>query len=322
MSKFNIEEVKEYFDSRGYTLLSTNYINTKTPLQFICKCGRVSKTSFSNFRVSFKTLKGYRCRKCTTLLSFDKVKKCFQENNYTLLETNYVNCTAPMKFICPQGHIAKMCFSNFQRGHRCKKCSHIIAINKTKLPFEYVKKYFEDNNCTLLEKEYKNAETKMKYICSCGEHAVTIWSRFHSGGRCVSCFGKRLSKLRRNPDRELVRRNSIFSKRCNAMVRRALKYMGEKKNKKTEVILGYTRKELFKHLINHPNWDKVKNGDWSIDHIFPIKAFIEHGITDMKIINCLENLQPLDLLENKKKHDKYSEEEFLKWLAGKSVKQE
>jgi hypothetical protein len=38
-----------------------------------------------------------------------------------------------------------------------------------KLTYEYVSNYFEDRGCILLEKEYINNHTKMRYICNCGD---------------------------------------------------------------------------------------------------------------------------------------------------------
>jgi len=37
-----------------------------------------------------------------------------------------------------------------------------------KVLFEDVKKCFEENECELLENEYINQNTKMKFNCSCG----------------------------------------------------------------------------------------------------------------------------------------------------------
>jgi len=63
-------------------------------------------------------------------------------------------------------------------------------------------------------------------------------------------------------------------------------------------LLGYTARELQSHLEKHPSWEKLKDTDWHLDHIFPIKAFFEHGITDIALINCLDNLQPLSQKKN------------------------
>jgi hypothetical protein len=48
-----------------------------------------------------------------------------------------------------------------------------------------------------------------------------------------------------------------------------------------------------------------------------MKAFVDHGIFDLKIINHLENLRPLDANENLCKNGKYDKDEFFKWLQQK-----
>ena len=58
---------------------------------------------------------------------------------------------------------------------------------------------------------------------------------------------------------------------------------------------------------------------YNMDHIFPIKAFIEYKIEDVKVINSLDNLQPMLLIDNMKKSDKYNKEEFAKWLKTKNI---
>ena len=90
--------------------------------------------------------------------------------------------------------------------------------------------------------------------------------------------------------------------------------MGEKKKDKTHKLLGYTPQQLQEHIQNHPNWNSVKDGDWHLDHIFPIIAFLEHGIKDISVICCLENLQPLSKKDNCKKNDNYDKKEFKRFL--------
>jgi hypothetical protein len=46
---FDIEEdVRPRFTERGYTLLSTEYVDAKSPLKYICTCGAVCETSLAN----------------------------------------------------------------------------------------------------------------------------------------------------------------------------------------------------------------------------------------------------------------------------------
>lgn len=71
------------------------------------------------------------------------------------------------------------------------------------------------------------------------------------------------------------------------------------------------------YKITCKNWATIKDENWHIDHVFPIKAFMEHNIHDIKIINCLENLQPLTKTDNLTKSDKYDKSHFLEWLLSK-----
>ena len=53
--------------------------------------------------------------------------------------------------------------------------------------------------------------------------------------------------------------------------------------------------------------------------IMRIHAFLEHEITDVKLINSLDNLQPLLAKENSKKNNKYDKDLFLVWLQIKGI---
>ena len=60
--RFTIEQVREKFAERGAVLLSTEYKNSSTPLEYICpNCGEVAKMSLSNFQ------RGYDCSNCKRL---------------------------------------------------------------------------------------------------------------------------------------------------------------------------------------------------------------------------------------------------------------
>ena len=66
--------------------------------------------------------------------------------------------------------------------------------------------------------------------------------------------------------------------------------------------------------MSHPNWPNVKDGEWHLDHIYPIIAFVERGIKDIKMMCHLENLQPLSGRANCHKNRKYDKKEFEVWL--------
>lgn len=107
---------------------------------------------------------------------------------------------------------------------------------------------------------------------------------------------------------------NLFPKKIYGALDRCFKYTGERKMDHSNKLLGYTPRQLQEHVHTHPNWEKVKDGQWHLDHIFPIIAFIENGIRDISIICCLENLQPLQGKKNCQKNDKYDKDKFLEWL--------
>lgn len=77
-------------------------------------------------------------------------------------------------------------------------------------------------------------------------------------------------------------------------------------------ILGYTPSDLKIHLESKweswMSWDNYGLGDgcWVIDHIRPVKSFYDEGITDISIINSLDNLQPLCFRANLSKGCQYN----------------
>ena len=66
-----------------------------------------------------------------------------------------------------------------------------------KLTYEYVKNYFEEQRCKLLEKEYINNYTKMKYKCNCGGVSKISFANFQKGHRCMECGTEKRSKKQR-----------------------------------------------------------------------------------------------------------------------------
>lgn len=124
-------------------------------------------------------------------------------------------------------------------------------------------------------------------------------------------------------DRKKVDFKKQFAKKIYSMLRRCYLSFNIKKQNRSFDFLGYTQYQLGEHITKHPNFvNATKNGNMHIDHIFPIQAFIDYGlckIEHIKIINCLENLQPLDAIENISKSDKYDKDEFLKFLKAKGI---
>lgn len=88
---------------------------------------------------------------------------------------------------------------------------------------------------------------------------------------------------------------SAFMRSC---IRRLLK--SETKRMVTSKDLYYTRSDLIEHLESlfedGMSWDNY--GEWHIDHIKPISAFIREGNLNHNEVNALDNLQPLWAKDN------------------------
>jgi len=257
----------------------------------------------------------------TKKLTLDFVREKFKEQGYTLLSTEYINSKQKLDFICPVGHEWKMTWGDFQNNGRCKYCWAIRRRVDRLTPIEEIRKIFADKGYTLLTEKYEYGNQKLKSICIRGHEYTTTLSKMKYGYGCAKCaainnMGENNPSW--NPDRDAVKNN----KKIWTAWRNILRGIIENKNKKSSdemiEILGYDWTELRVHITTHKNWENCKD-NYQIDHIYPIRAFIKYGIKDPKIINSLDNLQPLSPKENQTKNGNYNKEDFEMYLKKKGL---
>ena len=134
---------------------------------------------------------------------------------------------------------------------------------------------------------------------------------------CAKESNRKRSQYQRNKGnylatKRLWRRNNLHSE----FVRRSLErlYSGVNLGKTDyESIVGYSQQELKMHLsslfLSGMSFDN--HGSWHIDHIKPIKVFMQEGVTDPKIVNALSNLQPLWAKDNLSKGSRFNHKDVL-----------
>ena len=178
--KHTFDYVFNYFKEQNCKLLSTEYVNNRTKLDYICSCGNKTSILFCNFK------KETKCRKCNIKekYTFEYVFNYFKEQNCELISKEYINATKNLNYLCKCGNKSEINFSRFKKGIRCLKCG-----GTEKHTFEYVFNYFKEQNCKLLSTEYINAKTKMNYICICGNASTINFNGFQNGNRCKKCSG-------------------------------------------------------------------------------------------------------------------------------------
>lgn len=179
--KLTYEYVKNYIESFGYTLLSTEYINSRTKLLLECPFGHKWETSFNNFKNC-----NHRCCECygNKKKEYEDYKTYIELQGYELLSKEINNTSSNILLKCLNGHEWSVKFSNFyHKGYRCPYCS-----DKAKYTYEEVKEYIENEEYKLLSEEYINNITKLKILCNNNHIFEMDFNHFKNRSqRCPYC---------------------------------------------------------------------------------------------------------------------------------------
>ena len=144
-----LQEIKEYMDKEGYTLLSEEYINCNQELEVICPNGHEISISWKRFE------NGRRCPHCSERSWINRKKdietlnEIASKEGYKFLE-EYKTAKTKMKCSCPNGHIFEINWNNFKYGKRCPYCKkskgeNIIKSILGNLNIDFIPQYkFED----------------------------------------------------------------------------------------------------------------------------------------------------------------------------------
>lgn len=126
--------------------------------------------------------------------TLEEVQEVFRERGYVLLEDEYVNSITKLRYQCnkhPDKDLS-ITFSDLNNGG--KGCVYCAGLNKP--DFQEVKSKFESLGLELLETEYKNQRTKMRYRCRKHPETVqeAIYKTIKKGHGCKKCGYERASK--------------------------------------------------------------------------------------------------------------------------------
>jgi hypothetical protein len=299
-TKLTQQEVEKIFFDEGCELLESKYINNKTSMKYRCSCGNKSEIRLDTFK------RGHRCAKCggNEKHNFEYVYNSFKEQGCELLETEYINNITPMRYKCNCGNKSLTSFSNFQRDRRCAKCG-----GNEKLTYEQVCNHFKGEGYELLETEYINNYTKMKYRCKCGCESISSFNNFQQGYRCKQCwleknFGETHSRW--NPNREEIPLNLRLRN-------------------------PHSKKWIQNHMKSDPNYNNfIKDPDsYVVDHIIPVKLFskltVKYNLNEVEVksaINKRKNIQLLTWKDNSAKGSKGSLKEAKQFLLEHGIQLE
>ncbi len=135
----------------------------------------------------------YGCPYCANniKLTIDFVKEQFAKDGYEVLDFEYEGNRVPLNVRCPNtGKINSITYHDFQQGSKCSCCRYDKIAEKRKMPIEKIRKAFAERNYELLETEYKNAHTPLKFRCPNHPDVETTmtWMSFRIGSMCKLCY--------------------------------------------------------------------------------------------------------------------------------------
>lgn len=199
--KLTIENVQKYLNENDInhecTLLSTEYINSSTPLVLKCNlCGKIFERDFNHIRRG-----RFKCPECgrktgggNNRFSITDVQEYLEKydvnHECTLLSTEYINNSIPLELKCNLcGKIFKRDFNHIARKRfRCPECGILAGSKKLVYTKEDVAKDIYEKRKYLMIGPYINAATPFLARCEKGHEFYLTYSKFLVGrSGCKMC---------------------------------------------------------------------------------------------------------------------------------------
>lgn len=133
--------------------------------------------------------------------NIDIARDLFTNLRLTLLETTYINCDTKMKYKCLDcdylGEKSLFELKKFNSG--CKQCNLKKSSEDKKYNLEFAKEIFLNNGLDLLETEYIDSQTSMKFKCqSCDYHGSNCLNNVYNNKQgCKKCKDEASANKRR-----------------------------------------------------------------------------------------------------------------------------
>jgi len=177
--RLDLEECKDFAISKEGKCLSTEYISSKTHMQWECKEGHVWNTTFGHIKNS----KSWCC-KCSgkQVLSIEECRTLAISKGGKCVSTKYINAHTHMNWGCKEKHKWSATFSNIKRGKWCPTCSGNQPLNINDCREFAITK---EGKC--LSTEYISSKTHMQWECKEGHQWSARFDNIKQGNWCQKC---------------------------------------------------------------------------------------------------------------------------------------
>lgn len=165
-TKYTYEQAYEKFKEKGYTLIDTEYKNSKTKMSCIDNLGYKYFVSLDNIS---NTQCGFHIVHMANKYAIENIRTYIKNNHIVcaLLSNEYNSNTSKLKFLCGEcGQEFEMGWSELyeRKKYTCTKCSTKRAHDASKHDFGYVVDSFLEYGYTVLSKNYVNDRSKLEII--------------------------------------------------------------------------------------------------------------------------------------------------------------
>lgn len=189
------EYVKAFIeeDSDSGCKLISEYVNIKSKITLLCRCGNEFQVTFDKFKY-----RGDRqCKHCryTQLsekfrLSRDEVANrifTLSDGMAVMVSQEYINNESPITLRCVCGNEYTVAFNNFlsRKQYHCQECKN--KVSPRKFTYEQVRDYVKECGYKLISTEYKGCLEPIIVECPEGHLYKTTTDSFRQGARCRVC---------------------------------------------------------------------------------------------------------------------------------------
>lgn len=237
-NKYTYDQIKYFVEvetNSGCKLLSKEYKNYTSNMEFECKCGNIFITNFTCFKDANKR----QCNICGQLsrinkhkIDYSEVKNFIEGNegkNCKLItpQEEYIDTKNSLTIKCECENIFNVSFFEFKTGN-CRRCHDCVSISKRRTHDEFIKEVY---NLVGDEYEVLNEYVSFKYKIKMKHNICgNVWDvdpyhflRKQNGSRCPICS-------RENGHKKTIKTNKEYKQEVYNLVGDEYTLLEEYKN--------------------------------------------------------------------------------------------
>ena len=236
MKKYTYGEVKSYFEKRNLTLLSTEYVNCKTPLKYICN-KHIDKGMQTVTFDSVKNQSVYVCPYCSkenvrikNRVDISRIQEACDKLDFKFIDTFIKGQHTYVRYICNKHKdkgVQEKIWTSFKKTKGCPYCN-----GKTRTSNDFysdVKRLLP--NVYIKENQYKDRNSRINCKCLiCGYNWVTSAESLLLGHGCWNCHINKVTGKIKKTEQEY--KEELYS--AHPTIKLISKYNGSKDKIKCE----------------------------------------------------------------------------------------